>query len=228
MLYRPGTSSPSGASLAEIFGQKGGSYPWTGLAAGFDGTEGYIHYPMPFAKSARIALTNRGSDIARATVRASVVRSPEADAASRYFCCHSRTAIAGPGESIRLLSVKGAGHFVGCMLALDSLGDISYLDSDILAFADSAESPVMHSTGIDDYFGGANFYEGGPFTLPLSGLLQKKEAATIQYRFRTSDAIAFEKSFLLVLEALPANARQTVLSGAFFWYSDVPEGGDLP
>ncbi len=228
-IYWDGSETAGvGSSLADIFGQKGGTFPWLGLTAGFSGTEGYIHYPMPFTKSARIVLTNRGSDIARATVRACITRLPRGTRAERYFCCHSRTAIAGPGESIRLLSVKGAGHYVGCMVGLDSLGEISYLDSDIMAFADSTDRSVMHSTGIDDYFGGANFYEGGPFTLPMSGLLQKHEATTIQYRFYASDAMVFEKSFLLVLEALPPDSRQTVLSGAFFWYSEAPEGGDLP
>jgi hypothetical protein len=228
-IYWDGSETAGvGSSLADIFGQKGGSYPWAGFTVGFDGIEGYIHYPMPFVKSARIVLTNRGSDIARATVRTSVDKKPAGYRTSRYFCCHSRTAIAGPGESIRLLSVKGSGHFVGCVLALDSLGEISYLDSDVVAFADSSNKPVFNSTGIDDYFGGANFYEGGPFKLPLSGLLDKQESKTIQYRLRTSDAIVFEKSLLLMLEALPPNTRQTVLSGAFFWYSEAPEGGDLP
>lgn len=217
-----------GSPLADIFGQKHGMRHWQGHSAGFMQGEGYIHYPMPFAKSARVVLTNTSS--ATAKVSLSIASSPAvpSETKQRYLCCHWKTAIAAAGQGVRLLSVSGAGRFVGCVLSMYSRGTLSYLDSDILVFADDELRPVIHSTGIDDYFGGANFYEKGLFNLPYCGLLAKKDATTVQYRFNVLDAIAFERSFSFQLEELPPGVRQTVFSGAFFWYSESPAGGDQP
>ena len=146
----------------------------------------------------------------------------------RYFCCHWKSAIAGAGQGIRLISVSGAGHFSGCVLSFYSRGDLSYLDSDILIFADDASRPLLHSTGIDDYFGAGNLFERGPFSLPFCGLLTKKDAITVPYRLNIADCIAFEKSFTYQIEPLPPGTRQTVFSGAFFWYSESPGGNDQP
>ena len=176
--------------------------------------------------SARVVLTNTGSAAAGVSLNISKTTLPPGEEVKRYFCCHWKTAIAGPDKGVRLLSIKGAGHFAGCVLSLYSREEISYLDSDILIFADNESSPVVHSTGIDDYFGGANFYESGPFNLPYCGLLAMKDAKTVQYRFNVTDPIGFEKSFSFTIEKLPAAVRQTVMSGAFFWYSESPSGGD--
>jgi hypothetical protein len=221
-----------GCPLEDMFGLKYGSWHWQGHAVGYMGGEGYVHYPMPFAKSAKVVLTNTGSDATNVSVSITAAPFPSPEAGKRYFCCHWKNAVAAPREETKppegakLLTVNGAGHFVGCILSIHSRGDLSYLDSDILIFADGASVPLVHATGTDDYFGGANFYEGGRFSLPCCGLLAKKDAAIVQYRFHVTDAISFKNSFSFQIEELPPGARQAVYSGAFFWYSDSPSGGD--
>ncbi len=215
-----------GSYLADIFGQKFGASDWRGSAMGFSGGEGYIHYPMPFKRSATVCLSNRGSSAASVHISASSAPLGPQETTDRYFCCHWKTAIGTRDKDLRLLSIKGAGHFVGCILSLFAPNTFSYLDSDILIFADDAEKPVLHSTGIDDYFGGSNFYEGGTFHLPYCGLMFKKDGATLQYRLNIADAMYFSKSFDFQIEAIPAEIKGAVFSGSFFWYSESPTGGD--
>lgn len=215
-----------GSSLACIFGQLHGKRDWRGLSVGCVGGEGYIHYPMPFKKSARVVLRNTGNTgiIVSLAVAATPLASQEA--AERYFCCHWKSAITSPSTHTCLLSVKGAGHFVGCVLSLHAPENLSYLDSDILIFADEATRPLLHSTGTDDYFGAGNFYEGSLFTLPYSGLLSKRDGATLQYRLNIADAIPFKHSLRFLIEEPPPDVRDTTCSGTFFWYSESPAGGD--
>ncbi len=217
-----------GSPLCDIFGQKYGIHHWQGHPVGYMGGKGYIHYPMPFEKSARVVLANSGSTAAKVLLSIAVKPLALGEPVERYFCCHWKTAIAGAGQEVRLLSVGGAGQFAGCVLSVYSRSDLSYLDSDILILADDACRPVVHSTGIDDYFAGGNFYERGTFSLPFCGLLTKSKATTVQYRFNIADSITFEKSFAFRIEQLPPGTRQTVISGAFFWYSKSPGGGDQP
>jgi hypothetical protein len=217
-----------GSPLADIFGQKYEMRHWAGHAVGYMGGEGYIHYPMPFSESARIVLTNTGTFTAKVTVSIAMTRTSAPQTVTRYLCCHWKSAIAGADQGVRLLSVNGSGHFAGCILSMFSRGGLSYLDSDIIVFADDMTKPVVHSTGIDDYFSAANFYEKGPFNLPSCGLLTKSEGTTSQYRFNVVDPVPFEKSFSFHVENLPPEASQTVISGALFWYSESPTGGDQP
>jgi len=215
-----------GSPLADIFGQKYGTRHWQGVSMGFMGGEGYIHYPMPFTKVAKIILTNTGSEMATVSISVATVPLTQSEAGDRYLCCHWKTAIASPGEKVKLLSIKGTGHYVGCVMSAFSKANLYYLDSDIRIFADDMTSPLIHSTGIDDYFGGGNFYETGPFNLPYCGLLNQKDFTTVQYRLNIADVISFKKSFIFDIEELAPNSGQTVVSGAFFWYSEYPAGGD--
>jgi hypothetical protein len=215
-----------GAPLADMFGLKYGSWHWQGLPVGYMGGEGYIHYPMPFSKSAKVVLTNTGSENVDISISISVNILASTETGERYFCCHWKNAIAGPLEKAKLLLIEGAGHYVGCVLSIYSRGTLSYLDSDVMIFADETGVPLLHSTGTDDYFCGANYYEGGLFSLPYCGLLAKEDGTTVQYRFHVTDPISFQNSFSFQIQELLLESRQTVYSGAFFWYADSPSGRD--
>lgn len=215
-----------GSPLADMFGLKYGIWHWQGFPVGYMGGEGYIHYPMPFKQSAKVALTNTGSETAKVSISISFSPLASSEAGDRYFCCHWKNAIADTNEGTKLLSIAGAGHYLGCVLSVYSRGDLSYLDSDLLIYADDKSKPLLHSTGTDDYFGGANFYEGGLFSLPYCGLLTNEDSKTTQYRFHVTNPISFQNYFSFRTQELPPQTRQTVYSGVFFWYTDSPSGRD--
>jgi DUF2961 family protein len=118
-----------------------------------DATPGLLttRIPMPFRRSARIRLGNPTSGRRSIEVRYAADRTAHVDATTRYFHAAFTESSGTTGfEDLRLLDVRGEGHFVGITL-FDSGhnhggGDTALIDAE-------TEAPrVLHGICGEDYF----------------------------------------------------------------------------
>lgn len=120
------------------------------LVFGINGDEGYSHFPMPFWKSARIRIENRGSEPAE-QIGYEVSWRPEAypEDQAGYFRADFREGETTRGEDWLLLKARGQGHLVGVVQRL--IGG-HYCEGDIRFHIDGSRSPALYGTGSEDYY----------------------------------------------------------------------------
>ena len=120
------------------------------LCFGIRGDEGYCHFPMPFWKSARIRLENRGSKpVQRIGYALSWSPTPYPAGQAGYFRTCFREGPTPRGRDWIFLETKGQGHFVGVVHRL--IGG-HYCEGDIRFHLDGSRSPAFYGTGTEDYY----------------------------------------------------------------------------
>ncbi|MBI5384979.1 MAG: DUF2961 domain-containing protein [Verrucomicrobia bacterium] len=120
------------------------------LCFGIRGDEGYCHFPMPFWKSARIRLENRGTK--PATQIGSVVSwrpEPYPEHRAGYFRARFHEGPTVRGRDWVFLETEGQGQFVGVVHRL--IGG-HYCEGDIRFYLDGSRSPAFYGTGTEDYY----------------------------------------------------------------------------
>jgi len=154
------------------------------------------YFPMPFAKAARITLTNEGVKPADSVYyNVDFVSFREMPGEMGYFHAQYRQAAPCPGwtdawqsdyqssvndkknltgeGNYTFLEAQGLGHFVGVTHAVLQNQDGWWGEGDEMIFIDGGDRPVIQGTGTEDYYNGAwNF--GGvsaaqPFSYPHNG-----------------------------------------------------------
>jgi hypothetical protein len=117
---------------------------------GIHGDEGYCHFPMPFWKSARIRLENRGPKPAM-RIGHSVMWRPEPYPRERtgHFRAWYYEGPTTRGRDWLFLETQGEGQFVGVVHR--ALGG-HYCEGDIRFHLDGSRSPAFYGTGTEDYY----------------------------------------------------------------------------
>jgi len=192
----------------------------------YDGTSGTMEYPAPVETGARLVLTNEGDAPVDAlgVVRGDSVEPPEDLRALRITCLQPQ------GEemtNLTLLEVEGRGHYAGQHLSLNE-GMYGWwrMEGDHEVFVDGAY-PIL-GTGIEDYFGGAYYFQDGPVRLPLLGVsgwdlgglphLIAGEIDVSMYRHHLLGTVPFEETFRWEYEVTD---RHAVFDVCLFWYRDL-------
>lgn len=187
-----------------------------GLWLGYAERYYYCYLPMPFCKSAKIAI--RSELDAATSVKAHIEYQPETPAAQDGLLCTHRYDHPSPpvGQRYEVLNVKGKGHFVG--LVMDRPGQ---MEGDDFFFVDGEQQPSIHGTGTEDYY---NFAWGLSHTgsLALHGITIQANTP-ICYRMHTPWGICFRKSLLIEWEHGHDTKRGPNLdtrrySGVVFYY----------
>ena len=117
------------------------------------------YFRMPFNRSAKIVISNEHeADIEHFffTINYALVSSPFTD--PLYFHAQwRRQRVTTPGEDYVLLdNVQGYGYYVGTYLALTALERYWWGEGEFKFYVDGDSTyPTQHSTGSEDYFGGA-------------------------------------------------------------------------
>jgi hypothetical protein len=195
---------------------------------------------MPFAKGARLTITNEGAGLVNNcyfNIDYRLDDKPERDA--RYFHTQYRQAFPVPkGEDYLLLDTKGAGHFVGTFLSVLANSDGWWGEGNDKFYVDGAAKPTIEGTGTEDYFCGAwdfthafwNPYHGVPlFDNEYHGG-EKRGIHNTCYRWHLLDPVPFTKSLRFALEhgkSGPDNDRKPLrnhYSSVAYYYVDHPEG----
>lgn len=221
--------------VADFFGFAYGAPSEQSLLLGTRNGTSYSYLPMPFDRSATMALryeTRAGTvqPPARGTARVyytNEVRDPTTE--GKLYAVWRREIDPAEGQPYRLLRTRGKGHHVGTMLLAQGLnpGMTLFFEGDDVAVVDGKMR--IHGTGSEDAFNGGWYalldrWDQG-VSLPIHGSLAYSlpMARTGGYRFQLSDKVPFEKEYTLTIEHGPeGNAVPVDYTSVAFYYGDTP------
>ncbi len=205
------------------------------------------YFPMPFAKSARITLTNDGEQRVNAlysNIDYKLVAALPPDA--MYFHAQYRQATPNPavewadpkneknllGEKNYVFAeVRGQGHLMGVTLGVLQNADKWMGEGDEMIFIDDESKPAITGTGTEDYINGAwdfggrenqtpfgYLYNGAPYI--TSG--ERIGGRTVMYRWHADNPVTFTKYLKHTIEHGHANDRADNYYSVCYWYQTEP------
>lgn len=232
----PGVESPLGDFFGNGHGERRrfGSLPVTITS---DAKAYNCYWPMPFAKRARITLTNDSKTLgAGAFWYVDYEEVPSLPPDSAYFYAQYRQEYpARPGNYL-LLDAVGRGHYVGTVLSAQFRTQGWFGEGDDLFFIDGEAEPSLRGTGTEDYFCDAWGFR--VFDRPFNGVtmldgFQVGDRVTA-YRWHVHDPVHFRKSLRVEIEHKgemwdTANKRISgfyerpdLFSSVAYWYQTPP------
>ena len=172
------------------------------------------YWVMPFGKQAEISILNLGAEPVKLT-RGQILSSPwNWDNRSCYFHAawkqwpdvktqSNENAKDHGALDLNWITVNGQGNYVGDVLTLFNTANTWWGEGDEKIYVDGEHFPSHIGTGTEDYYGYAwckpNFFESAFHAQP-SGDGNLKPGFTVNSRFRSLDAIPFEKSIKFDME----------------------------
>ena len=188
--------------------------------------EGWLtcRFPLPFAREARLTLTNRSHQTLHVTVSFDLAEGLAVAGLGRFHAQY-RHASTVYGEPYVLLEARGRGHYVGASVALVSSDDLGYLEGDERIFVDGEVEPSLRGTGTEDYFNGGWYFLFGRFCTPLAGapLLRADKQQTAAYRWHLGDVVPFRQRLRVELEHGGANdVPGAQYRSVAYWYQTEP------
>ncbi len=207
-------------------------------------------FPMPFAKHARITMTNESAQPVGALYfnieyRAYTKPLPPD---TLYFHAQYRQAAPNHGwtsdwksngdpqvnnkknltgeDNYVWMEATGRGQFVGVTISVLQNQDGWWGEGDDMFFVDGEKTPSINGTGSEDYFLGAWDFGDTPFSYALFGAPVKgPEVAGSRssvYRFHLDAPITFTKSLRATIEHGHANHRSDDYFSVAYWYQTEP------
>jgi Protein of unknown function (DUF2961) len=258
-IYWDGEATPSvEAPIGDFFGLGLGEYyPWQSelLSVGSEKSLNSF-FPMPFARHARITVTNEGKE-AIGSLYYNIdyhTDSQPLPAGTLYFYAQFRQAQPNHGwtsnwksngdptvddkpnlkgqDNYVWMEAKGSGQFVGVVMSVIQNQDFWWGEGDDMFFVDDDTTPAISGTGSEDYFLGAWDFGGKPFSYQLYGApVVGKELAggrSSVYRFHLDAPITFKKSFKATIEHGHANHRSDNYYSVAYWYQAEPHAAFPP
>jgi hypothetical protein len=252
-MYWDGEKEPSVETpIGDFFGLGNGIYySWQSpvLSAGLDRSLNSF-FPMPYAKHARITVTNEGKEPLRhlywnIDYRENAQPLP---AGTLYFHAQYRQAqpnhgwtndwqgngdplvndkrnLDGKGNYV-WMEAKGRGQFVGVTMSVLQNQDGWWGEGDDMFFVDNPDKPAINGTGSEDYFLGAWDFSNVPTDTALHGApMVGKELAGGRwsvYRFHLDSPITFKDYFKATIEHGHANHRSDNFYSMAYWYQTEP------
>lgn len=207
------------------------------VAVSSEGRALNCYWPMPFAKSAKITLTNDSREPARAIY--DYIDYEEVDElppATAYFHAQYRQEYpAKIGEDYLILDAEGRGHYVGTVLSAALRTPGWFGEGDDRFYIDGASEPQLRGTGTEDYFCDAWGFRvlNRPFygiTLNGSGRGRDLGDLITAYRWHVNDPVHFAKSLKVAIEdkgnvfdqrgrlVSGFMERSDLMSSVAFWY----------
>jgi hypothetical protein len=206
-------------------------------------------FPMPYAKHAKVTITNDGKTPINALYYNIDYRKDSHPLApgTLYFHAQYRQAQPNKGWSTQWyensdpmmnlkrnvdgkdnfvwFEAKGHGQYIGVTMSVLQNQDGWWGEGDDMFFIDGAALPNIIGTGSEDYFGGAWDF-GTPFSYAMYGApVVEKEIAGARgsvYRFHTDSPITFTKDMKATIEHGHANGRSDNFYSVAYWYQSEP------
>lgn len=185
----------------------------------------YDQFPKPFFDRAQWQLRNEGPDVA--SVEYALALDDDAPSARiGHFRFQPRsTCPSSLGEDILLLETRGAGRWVGLFQEMDSFDQTrrTYLEGDERVVIDGMTHPIWHGTGVEDFYAGGFYFDGGPFSAPLHGASFHSvdgngRDTTGMFRFMLSDAVPFQSAIRVSQEVGRGNDIQACSRSVAYFY----------
>ena len=158
-IYWDGAARPAvECPLGDFFGLGFGRYvEYRSAPISIGGVKAMnCYWPMPFAKGARLTMTNEGSEPVHSCYFNIDYRLDDEPAADvRYFHTQYRQAFPVPkGQDYTIVDTAGRGHFVGTFLSVMANSDGWWGEGNDKFYVDGAAKPTIEGTGSEDYFCG--------------------------------------------------------------------------
>jgi hypothetical protein len=200
------------------------------------------YFEMPFAKGARITLSNDGGEDVpnlyyhvdyqeyrdghivadkgrfHAQWRHELTRAvPESESGAKN--------VDGKNNYV-FMEAKGKGQYVGTILNVFGHSTGWWGEGDDMFFVDGESAHAsINGTGMEDYFNNAWMFQK-EFNYPYIGYSQQGNrdwtGSHTMYRFHIEDPIYFQKSLRATIEHGHANAREDDYTSVAFWYQAEP------
>jgi hypothetical protein len=251
-MYWDGESTPSVETpIGDFFGLGNGQYyMWSSplLSVGNDKSMN-SYFQMPFAKHARITITNEGKQSLN-SLYWNIDYREEAKPlppGTLYFHAQYRQAQPNHGwatnwyansdpqvnyrrnqdgkDNYVWCEVEGHGQFIGVTMSVFQNQDGWWGEGNDRFDIDGEAAPSVIGTGSEDYFLGAwDFGSSQSFPLHGSPVVGPELAGSRSsvYRFHLDAPITFKKSFKASIEHGHANARSDNFYSVAYWYQNEP------
>ena len=176
---------------------------------------------MPFARSARLTLTNEGKRPSRHWVEIDYRTYPHLPPNQLYFHAQYRQGTPPPQGPFLMLDAKGRGHLIGCVLSIKNNDGGWWGEGDEILYIDGKKA--MQGTGSEDYFCESYGLRQGCF--PYFGVPLLEKPYTSAYRWHVPDPVTFRKSLRFLIEQ--GNGEPPFRSNNFYysvvyWYQTLP------
>jgi hypothetical protein len=208
------------------------------------------YFPMPFAKSARITVTNEGAiRTNNFYYNLDYVTMPELPPGLGYFHAQYRQAapcagwtndwkknsdalvdnkknLNGEGNYI-FLEARGRGTFIGVTHGIVQNQDGWFGEGDEMIYVDNDPELSILGTGTEDYYNGAWDFASQPFAYLHNGApyimgTERIGSRYCLYRWHIESPIAFQNSIKVTIEHGHANHRSDSFYSTAFWYQSEP------
>ncbi len=202
-----------------------------------DGRARNCYWPMPFAKSARIEVSNDCGEPCQALFwYVDWQKLPSLPRGTPYF--HAMYRQEYPtimGRNYLLADIRGKGHYVGTVQSVYHTSPGWYGEGDDFFFIDGEKEPSLRGTGTEDYFcdaWGFREQDGPYYGTPIWEGFDTGDRGT-SYRWHIADAVAFEKSLRVEIEDWGSQnfpdgtfsgfiERDDLMSSVAYWYQTEP------
>lgn len=230
-MYWDGEAQPSvEAPIGDFFGVGHGlnrdlaSLPITNSS---QGRARNCYWRMPFARSARITVTNEGRREVPAFYYYIDYRVlPSLPEGTPLFHAQYRQEFPPrPDSDYLILEAEGRGHYVGCQLSVLQKALGWWGEGDDRIRVDGESAPSLHGTGSEDYFSdawGMRESSGLFYGCPLQEEDFQAGSKASVYRFHIPDPVPFAKSIRVSIEHGHANDRSDLDSSTAYWYQTEP------
>jgi hypothetical protein len=247
-IYWDGNAKPSVETpVGDFFGLNLGQYQIfdSAFVACSPGKSLNCWFAMPFRRSARMTVTNEGSQQVGAfysNIDYQLVPSLPADA--MYFHAQYRqnapeVAITGENPKINLdakhnhvfMEARGRGHLMGVTLGVLQNADNWMGEGDDMIFVDDEAKPAINGTGLEDYFLGSWDFGGRDGAIPFAHhfygapLIVAPERAGGRYccyRWHGDNPVTFTKYLKHTIEHGHADDRADNYYSVGYWYQSEP------
>ncbi|MFY9550341.1 MAG: glycoside hydrolase family 172 protein, partial [Thermoanaerobaculia bacterium] len=207
------------------------------VRASSDGRARNAYWPMPFAKSCRITLTNEGRRRAdHVYYHVDWEKRAALPPGTLYFHARYKQELPAPAakRSYTFLDVQGRGFYAGTVLSVIQPSAGWFGEGDERFYIDGATAPSIVGTGSEDYFNdawGLHVVDGPYYGVTVAdgtGLGSRMTA----YRWHLRDPIPFNTSLRFELEHLgwtynqdgslksAFGERDDLMSSVSFWYQE--------
>lgn len=233
-MYWDGSDTPAvEVPLGDFFGVGNGMranvYSWP-ITVVSRGRARNCWWQMPFAKAARITITNEGTETQSAFYyHIDYLALPKPPATRERFYAQYRQAYpADSSDNYVILETTGSGHYMGVVMSVEATKPQWWGEGDELIIVDDCEP--IRGTGTEDYFcdawgirESATLWHG----CPVSEGFREAGLRTSMYRFHILDPIPFRRRISVSIEHGSGNNRADNLSSVAFWYQ-IPPSSPFP
>jgi hypothetical protein len=181
------------------------------------------YIPMPFAKRARVTVTNQGRQPSRHwyEVNYKAYSTPEVMEHVGYFHAQYHQATPPPEGPYLILEAKGRGHLIGCVLSVKNNDGGWWGEGDEIVYIDGEHA--MQGTGSEDYF--CESYGLRPGCFPYYGVTICEGPYTTAYRWHVPDPVPFNRSIRFLIEhgrGEPPFRSGNYYYSVAYWYQTEP------